>query len=297
MKLVKHLMILIVSLSICACNKTTSSSFNSHIDNSSEASIDRYPLITDEIKEIAESYTYDFYPESIVIKEKEEYDFNNSELKNISFTDNRNEHHLIYVFDNQYFIGYNGVYSRCYSKIYLWDDGLYCGELNKKTIKGYWYNCSLNSLNEEKDCLNMVSNISRYEKVECLPVDDGYYDYKAYLDMYYGNSPEYIRIEMSGYLYYPEVAIIIDDNGTDKYRIGHYFYADEITDDYIKTTWSVLRVAKNLTYTPIVPDYDIHWDVPEGLVDDKNRLAKTGEHLITAHWKDFSASKVLKVIL
>ena len=297
MNKINRILFLAIILSICACNKNANTSFSNCDSSNNDVPTNRYPLITDEIKEIADSYEYDFDPNSIVIKEQEEYDYNNPELDNISFTDKRDEHHLIYVFDNQYFIGYNGVYDRCYSKIYLWDDGLYCGELNKKNIKGYWYNSSLNASKEEKDCLNMVSNISRYEKVECSKLNDGCYDYSAYFDMYYGHGPEYIKIEMSGYLFYPEVAIIIDDNGTDKYRVGHYFYADEITEEHFETTWSVLRVAKNLTYTPIVPDYDIHWDVPEGLVNDKNRLAKTGEHLITAHWKDFSASKILKVIL
>lgn len=289
---IKHMLLsLILALSICACTNNASESSGV---NSKEEPIDRYPLITDEIKEIADSYKYDFDPTSLLIKEKENYDFNNKELSDIPFVDVRENHHLVYVFDNQYAIGYSGIYDRLYSKIYLWDDGLYCGKINATTIKGYWYNCSLNAIEEQKDCLNMVSNVSHYEKIECSPADD-YYDYKAYVDMLYQN--RYMEIEMYGYLYYPEVAIIIDDNGRDTYRVGTYFYADETTDVNIKTTWTVLKVAKNLTYTYIIPDNEISWDIPEGLVNDKYKLEKTGEYVLVAHWKNFVASKTLKVIM
>lgn len=294
---------LVIIFSFCSCSHQDSNNFisSNSVESSSdseESNVNRYPLITDEIKEKALAYQNDFEPNNIVIKEQNSYDFNSQELSKMTFTSTREEHYIVYVFEKQFFIGYNGIYDRLFSKIYLWDDGLYCGQINKKIIKGYWYNSSKNALNEQKDCLNMVSNINRYENIVAIKEINGLYDYKANIDVPFDSSEYkyYENVEFQGYLYYPEVAILIDTNGKDKSRVGYKFYAVETTDMIIETTWTVMRVAKNLSYTPIIPNTEVTWETPEGMVDESNNLLKKGYFTITAHWRDLSASAVLMVI-
>ena len=53
--------------------------------------------ITKKIRDAANKVDYDFDPTSVVIKQKEQYDYNNEALKNLVFGDEREGYHLVYA--------------------------------------------------------------------------------------------------------------------------------------------------------------------------------------------------------
>ena len=242
-------------------------------------------LITDEIRAIASSYDYDFDPNAVVIKEQAEWDFNNPELSSLSFSDNRDGYYLVYVFEGSYSEGYQGQYNTYYAKIYLWDDGLYIGKANNTVFRGYWFNSSLNAAINQKDCLNMVSSDSHYESIIASETG-GFYNYQAciFLNPGWGDGRS---IVVSGYLYYPDVAVVFDLNDLQTMVVGDKFV--------INSTWLLNRVTKHLSYTPIVQTDEISWNIPNGLLNSNNRLVASGQYVISATWHGLTASAVLIV--
>ena len=267
--------------------------------------------ITDEMREAAEALEYDFDPSTIIIKEEEEYDYDNEELKKLTYSATREGHNLVYVFEGEYSEGYQGQYNTYLSGMYLWDDGLFAGKSNSQNFKGYWYNSSLTApeddpetedVDESIDCLNMVSDdeftisnggSSRTDKffksiITQVPMGGtaDFYERQAYIFMYPGWG-DGRSVVVSGYKYYPNVAAFIDTNGYDEMKVGEKFV--------VNSTWFFDRVIKNLSYTPIIPNSEIKWTIPSGMIDDKKKLVAAGEYEIKAEWKEYSDTVTLKV--
>ena len=63
----------------------------------------------------------------------------------------------------------------------------------------------------------------------------------------------------------------------------------------INSTWFFDRVIQNLSYTPIIPNNEIRWTLPDGMIDEKKKLQAPGEYEITAKWKEYEATALLTV--
>lgn len=249
--------------------------------------------ITDDIKSVAEAYSYDFNPKEVLILEQDEYDFNNSDMKAVPTQNgNRDGHNLVYVFEGAYAEGYQGDYSETYGAIYLWDDGFFGGRINSTDIRGYWYNSSKDApaddpetvdVDESKDCLNLVSNVNKYEFVN-FERASGFYDWRTHL--YLGFNWGTRSMEIAGYMYYPEVAIAIDPSST-----GTQFKVGETFD---RSGWVANRILKNLNYSAVFKASEVTWTDGEGI---KNGQAFTaaGEYQVTAKWNGFETSITVTV--
>ena len=286
------------------------------LTSSEEEHTEKYNPITEEMKQAAADCTYDFDPASIIIKQEEKYEFTkpsesaedpgyyNEDLAGLSYTDTRADHNLVYVFEGEYSEGYQGQYNTYLTGMYLWDDGIFAGKSNSTNFKGYWYNSSLTApeddpatedVDESIDCLVMVSNTAHFESIiteEPLGGAD-FYERQAYVYMHPGWG-DGRSVVVSGYKYYPNVAAFIDTNGYDKMNVGEKFV--------INSTWFFDRVIQNLSYTPIIPNNEITWTLPDGMIDAKKKLTAPGQYDITASWKDkkdnvtYEATATLEVV-
>ena len=248
--------------------------------------------ITDEIKSVADAYDYDFNPAEVLIEEQDEYDFNDADMKAVpTQSGNREGHNLVYVFEGAYAEGYQGDYSETYGAIYLWEDGLFGGRINSTDIRGYWYNSSKDAPaddpetedDESKDCLNLVSNVNKYEFVN-FERASGFYDWRTHL--YLGFSWGTRSMEIAGYMYYPEVAIAIDPSST-----GTEFNVGETFD---RSGWVANRILKNLNYSAVFKASEVTWTDGEGIKDGQAFTA-TGEYTVTAKWNGFEATVTVTV--
>ena len=236
------------------------------------ARVSSFELITKAIKEAAEAYEYDYNPHDVLIKEKETWNFSDSELSKINEKDTREGHYMVYHFEGSYSEGWQGDYSPTYGHIYLWDDGLFGGRISSTNIKGYWYNSSIKDGHDEEgndiaDCLNMVSNIDRYQSIIANP-SKGFYQYQAYAycKMSWGDSRSII---MNGYHYYPEVAIAIDTQG-----VLPEFHAEEEVDI---SFWTPMRVLKDLSYSSIFVQTEVDWQIGDADLEVTNGDLKNDE--------------------
>ena len=274
-----------------------------------EVPVEKYDPITDEMREAAKACTYEFDPASVKIEQEEKYEFSapsasatdpgyyNEDLASLSYTDTRSGHYLVYVFEGEYSEGYQGQYNTYLTGMYLWDDGLFAGKSNSTNFKGYWYNSSLTAPeddpdteeDESLDCLNMVSNTENFESIIAeVPLGGAdFYERQAYVYMHPGWG-DGRSVVVSGYKYYPNVAAFIDTNGYDKMNVGEKFL--------LNSTWFFDRVIQNLSYTPIIPNSEIKWSYPDGMIDEKKKLTAPGEYEITAKWKDYEATATLTVV-
>ena len=247
-------------------------------------------IITDKIRQDANNYDYDFDPESIVIKEKEQYDYSDSFLNSIPVDDSRYDASLVYCFEGSYAEGWQGDYSLTYCYLYLWDDGYFGGISGKENVRGFWYNSSLNApndnpntqVNEAVDCLNMVSNLSHFESISATK-KDGFYQYQAYmyLDMgkVWGQGTNGRSVSMSGYLYYPAVALAIDTQSDEP--------LDAYTGEEIDISlWTPMRVLKNLNYYPILVPTEVVWSVGNGGVSIEEKTTNNRVSSISYHTND-----------
>ena len=284
------------------------------VSSSEEEVVEKYSPITDEMRQAAADCDYDFDPASVIIEQEEKYEFTkpsesaeepgyyDENLASLSYTNTREGHHLVYVFEGEYSEGYQGQYNTYLTGMYLWDDGLFAGKSNNDNFKGYWYNSSINApeddpetedVNESVDCLNLVSNASHFESIitqEPMGGTADFYERQAYVFMdpaWGGGENRYRSVVVSGYKYYPNVAAFIDTNGYDKMNVGEKFV--------VNSTWFFDRVIKNLSYTPIIPNSEIKWTLPDGMIDEKKKLQAPGEYEITAKWKEYEATAVLTV--
>jgi len=262
----------------------------------SDANVD--PLITAEIRKAAKDYDYDFDPTSVIVKEKEEYtndDFNSDELKAIPYDAKRDDANLVYYFEGAYAEGYQGDYGQTYAELFLWDDGFFGGTASDRNIRGYWFNSSLEEGTKNgkdiKDCLRMVTNISRYESIICQEAK-GFYQWQAYmyLHMSWGGDRSII---MNGCYYYPDVALLIDTVGSELKAVKG--------EEFDISFWQPSRVLKNLSYTSVLKGADVKWSVEDnagavtrtesgGLIEELYvTFSETGTQTITASW---TATKV-----
>ena len=248
--------------------------------------------ITNDIRSVAEAYDYDFKPEEVFIKEEDSYDFNDAEMKAVPTQNgNRAGHHLVYVFEGAYAEGYQGDYSETYGSIYLWEDGLYGGRINSTDIRGYWYNSSNEAPaddpetadDESKDCLNLVSNVSKYEFIN-FERASGFYDWRAHI--YLGFSWGTRSMEIAGYMYYPEVALAIDPSST-----GLEFKVGETFD---RSGWVADRILKNLNYSAVFKSSEVSWTDGSGIKNGQ-AIAAAGEYTVTAKWSGLEASVTVTV--
>ena len=248
--------------------------------------------ITDDIKSVADAYDYDFNPAEVLIEEQDDYDWGDADMKAVpTQSGNREGHNLVYVFEGAYAEGYQGDYSETYGAIYLWEDGLFGGRINSTDIRGYWYNSSKDAPaddpetedDESKDCLNLVSNVNKYEFVN-FERASGFYDWRTHL--YLGFSWGTRSMEIAGYMYYPEVAIAIDPSST-----GTEFNVGETFD---RSGWVANRILKNLNYSAVFKASEVTWSDGEGIKDGQAFTA-AGEYTVTAKWNGFEATVTVTV--
>ena len=250
--------------------------------------------ITKKIRDAAKKVKYDFDPTSVIIKQQTEYDYNNETLNSLAFGNEREGHNLVYVFEGSYAEGYQGDYRDRLINIYLWEDGLFSGKSDFLEFKGYWFNSSLadSGKNAEgkdvEDCLQMVSDTEYrgakpFESIIAESIV-GFYDHQAYVFVPNGDGRSVV---ISGYKYYPDVAVFIDTNDYTVFKVGEKFLIDSF--------WLYNRVIKNLTYSPVMDKSEIEWKIPDGLLDENKRLTKTGKFEISGKWHGFEASAKLVV--
>ena len=250
--------------------------------------------ITKKIRDAANKVAYDFDPTSVVIKQQAEYDYNNETLKSLTFGNEREGSHLVYVFEGSYAEGYQGDYRDREINIYLWEDGLFTGKSDFLEFRGYWFNSSLGDTGKDAegkdvaDCLQMVSNTEYngakpFESIIAESID-GFYDHQAYVFVPNGDGRSVV---ISGYKYYPDVAVFIDTNDYTVFKVGEKFLIDSF--------WLYNRVIKNLTYSPVMNKSEIEWNIPDGLLDENKRLTKPGKYEISGKWHGFEASAKLIV--
>ncbi len=264
-----------------------------------------YNPITDEIKSIADAYDYDFDPDSVFIEQEESYDF--SAVSSLPTNKSRTDVNLVYVFEGAYAEGYQGDYSQTYAYMYLWDDGKFGGTVGGTDVRGYWYNSSFDApaddpatedVDESKDCLNLVSNVSKYEFIN-FEKASGFYDWRTHI--YLGFSWGTRSMEIAGYKYYPEVAMVIDQQDSmPEFKVGK---------DGDISAWTPTRILKNLSFSSVFVQTDVTWEATNGSVTvsyvdgQKARgissiIAKfnaAGEQTITAKWNGFEASVTVTV--
>lgn len=249
--------------------------------------------ITEKIRKAADAVEYDFDPTTVIIKQKEEseYDYANAALQNLAYGDTRDDSHLVYVFEGTYAEGYLGDYRDREIHIYLWEDGLFSGKSDFAEFKGYWYNSSIEKGKNEngddiEDCLQMVSNYEHFESIGAEAVTgSSLYDHQAYVFVPNGDGRSAV---VSGYRYYPDVAIFIDTGDYPQIEVGEKFFIDSY--------WTLNRVTKNLKYSPVVNKSEVKWTIPDGMLDANKKVTKAGKYEITAEWHDFKASATLYVV-
>ena len=304
----------VLSSTLISNNLGAKASKNNNVVSSSQSSSEgekpKFDPITDDIKAAAAAVDYSFDPDSVVIKQEEKYEFTapaanaedpgyyNEDLASLSYSATRTGHNLVYLFEGEYSEGYQGQYNTYLTGMYLWDDGLFAGKSNSTTFKGYWYNSSLTAPaddpeteeNEALDCVNMVSGTSHFESIIAdVPMGGAadFYQRQCYVYMHPGWG-DGRSVVVSGYKYYPDVAAFIDTNENEEMKVGEKFV--------VNSTWFFDKVIKNLNYTQIVPTTEITWTIPDGMVDEKNKLATAGEYQISAKWKTYEATATLKVV-
>jgi hypothetical protein len=243
-----------------------------NIVDSSAANND--PLITSAIRKAAKSAKYTYNPSSVLIKEEEKvedesthelvYPYDYAAIANYPTNGDLpyEDAELVYRFEGAYAEGYQGDYSQTYAYLYLWDNGTFTGEAGTTSqgkIRGYWFNSSLEEGQDAKgrdikDCLTMISNVSRYESIICQKVT-GFYQWQAniYLRMSWNGDRQII---VNGYEYYPNCAMVIDTNGTEtKTNAGA---------DYDLSFWQAKRVVTNLSYTAVFIPTEVDWYIDDG---------------------------------
>ena len=278
-----------------AKNKNTSSAQTTSKPEKKE----KVDPITPAIKEAADACTYSYVPDDVIIKqlEDDQYDFSDPELKTSNYgADKRSaDHNLVYAFEGTFSEGYHGGYGTYSAYIYLWDDGLFFGDSNGSKFCGFWYNSSLefgvdDNGQDVADCLNMFcdpnnNDYSNFKSIITDPVK-GFYQRQGlvYLNPGWGKR----TVVVSGYRYYPDVAIFIDTDEKTEFKTGEVFDRDEFN-------WAANRVIKNLNYAPVVDTTKVIWTYPEGMLSAKNKFLNAGEYEIKAKWGEFESSVKITV--
>ena len=226
------------------------------------------PLITSAIRKAAKETHYTFKPGSVLFKEPEKengvYPYDYSEIS--SYPTNGDlpyeDAELVYRFEGAYAEGYQGDYSQTYAYLYLWDNGTFTGEVgttNSGKLRGYWFNSSLDEGHDSKgrdvkDCLVMISNVNRYESIICQKVS-GFYQWQANIYLYMSWNG-HRQIIVNGYEYYPNCAMVIDNNGAETNT--------NAGADYDLSMWQAKRVITNLNYTAVFIPTEVDWYIDDG---------------------------------
>ena len=221
--------------------------------NSLSAGASKDPLLTKEVRAAAKAYDYDFNPSNVVIREQDSYNWSEVSSLPVDGSKPNADVDMVYYFEGAYAEGYQGDYSQSYANLYLWDDGTFSGKSKDTAIRGYWYNSSKDAEEGVKDCLNMVSNVSKYESIICEPAS-GFYQWQAYI--YLGFSWGTRSIIINGYEYSPEVAMVIDTSGAELKATAQ--------EDYDISSWIAKRVLKNLTYSAVFKPTQVIWYIDDG---------------------------------
>ena len=301
-------LVAILAGSLISSNAIKNSEAAKNADSGSQSSSEPvepevvFDPITPEIAEICESYEYDFDPMDVLVKEQEEWDYSDSALSSLSASaSKRDGHYLVYYFEGSYAEGYQGDYSETYGYLYLWDDGLFNGTVNSTSMKGFWYNSSIaegSQVIEEKDelgnviksevvdyadCLNMVSQTSKYESIITAP-STGFYERAAYV--YLGFSWGTRSMILNGYRYYPEVALAIDPSSTGlEFKVG---------DTFDRSGWVADRILKNKNYSAVFKASEVKWTDQAGMLTN-GKFTAAGEYTVKATWNGFEAEVTVKV--
>ena len=257
--------------------------------------------ITQRIIDAAELVDYDFNPESVLVKQEPKYEMSkpaddaedpgyyDPNLAGLSYSATRSGYNLVYFFEGVFSEGYQGQYNTYSATLYLWDDGLFTGKSNSDTFKGYWYNSSIDYGTDEEtgediiDCLNMVSS-GNFQSIITEPVK-GFYQRQGYVYLNPGWGGR--SVVVSGYKYYPDVAIFIDTDEKVNFKVGEVFNRG--------MDWAANKVIKNLSYTPIVNVDEVQWTYPTGMLDSNNQFVEAGEYEIKAKWNGFEDSVTITV--
>ena len=252
------------------------------VDNvSSSNETPKVDPITDEMKANAEAFEYDFDPTSVHFTKEDLATGANgtfvfdSTISGLPTNGNRSGVNLVYRFEGSYAEGYQGDYSETYAFIYLWDDGLFGGKAKDTTFKGFWYNRK-----GEEQCLEMVSNVDRYESI-IAESTSGFYERQAYLYLNMGWGQR--SIICGGYMYYPEVALFIDA-GTNGAALNY-----KVGDTYDRQSWVAKRVLKNLAYSSVFKQSEVRWSDPAGMAVN-GKFAAAGDYEVKATWNGLEAS-------
>lgn len=224
------------------------------VDNSA-ANTD--PLITKSVRKAANDCEYYNEPSTVVMPEREITSADYNSIRNYPTNGDApyEDAYLVYRFEGAYAEGYQGDYSQTYAYLYLWDNGTFTGEAgttNQGKIRGYWFNDE----NDDgvKDCLKMVSNVSRYESIICQEAS-GFYQWQAYIYLRMSWNGDR-SIIVNGYEYYPDVAIVIDNNGTEM--------KTPALEDFDISFWQAKRVLKTLDYTAVFIPTEVDWYIEDG---------------------------------
>ena len=246
------------------------------------------PIITQEIVEAAQNCPYDFDPTKVVVQEKEAYDYSSGDLINLENNETRNNHHLVFKFEGKYNEGY-GISDDTFGNMFLWDDGLYYAKLGEKEVKGYWFNVSMKQARENKDvpdCLVLISNEENYERYDAEKIPESSlsessergFEYRV--EMYLSFSWGQRKILMSGYYYYPDIAIsfrnYLKEEWMPKYKVGDYF---------LSSNYSVVHIMKNLNYIPVLDENDVTWTIPDDMLNQDSKFYKTGVYSVKVEYK------------
>ena len=285
--------------------KNNNNNQNQKTSSSSKEEKPKKDPINERIRAAAEEVDYDYKPNEVIIKEEEKYEFSapsataenpgyyNPELANLKgkHSKTRDGYYLVYVFEGLFSEGYQGGYDSYSASLYLWNDGLYTGDSNGTKFSGYWYNSSIDYGTDEEgndiaDCVNMVSGDNNFTYIQTDPVK-GFYQRQGYVYINPGWGKR--SVVVTGYIYYPDVAIFIDTDGIESFKVGDVFNRE--------MDWTANKVIKNLTYTPIVEtgSSKVNWTYPDGMLDENNKFTAAGEYEIKAKWGSFEDSVTITV--
>ena len=240
--------------------------------------------ITDEIKALAALNAPEHNLEEVVIPQEEEYDYSRLDYVTAGAY-NRGSNYVVYVFEGSYTEGWQGDYSSYKANFYLWDDGIYTANVDNTKLKGFWYN-DIDG-DGTKDCLNMVSNISKYENINCDINKNSFYQYNGYI--YLGLSWGQRSMIIKGRLAYDTIAIAIDTTSTGlTIKKGTSF-------ETVKNSWVPCIILQNLTYGYLPAEENVTYAVEAGLVTN-GVFNTTGNFVIEATWNNFTCEIPITIV-
>ena len=246
--------------------------------------------ITSDIEAIAKAYDYDFDPTEIHFAKEDladgdgNFDFS-SDVTSLPTDGNRPGVHLVYKFEGAYTEGFQGDYTQTYSYLYLWEDGKFAGNSGNKTFRGYWYDSEEGG---EGNTLVMVTSNNADGKIVASS-NSGFYSKSVTIPLVFSWGTR--STTLGGYLYYPEVALVIDNSGAN---------LDNLTagSSIDISSWRAQRVLKNLKYGSLfaADSSNVTWAVNgKTVTDGMVNFTTAGTYNITATWGNLVATVAVTV--